>query len=101
MCKRCETIDAKLRSLEYGLLRDTYSKDSVPALHKIRKYLHDATKEASITHDIAVTRLHEYQGVDVHFNEIARQYHDIVQKLENMQWTIQQVEMDLKRLPNA
>lgn len=25
---------------------------------------------------------------------------DIVQKLENMQWTIHQVEMDLKRLPD-
>ncbi|KAM5585578.1 AUGMIN subunit 4-like [Rosa sericea] len=99
LCKRCETIDAKLRSLEYGLLRDTYSKDSVPALHKIRKYLLEATKEASITHDKAVTRLHEYQSVDAHFNKIAGQYRDIVKKLENMQWTIQQVEMDLKRVP--
>lgn len=27
-------------------------------------------------------------------------YVDIVQKLENMQWTIHQVEMDLKRLPD-
>lgn len=72
-----------------------------------------------------VTRLREYQGVDPHFDTIARQYHDIVkvktnwntlfgftislaalissiplQKLENMQWTIHQVEMDLKRLPD-
>ncbi|XP_040363335.1 AUGMIN subunit 4 isoform X1 [Rosa chinensis] len=78
LCKRCETIDAKLRSLEYGLLRDTYSKDSVPALHKIRKYLLEATKEASITHDKAVTRLHEYQSVDAHFNKIAEQYRDIL-----------------------
>ncbi|KAH9616926.1 hypothetical protein KSS87_020941 [Heliosperma pusillum] len=46
-----------------------------------------------------VTRLREYQGVDPHFDKIARQYHDIVKKLENMQWTIHQVEMDLKRLP--
>ena len=71
-----------------------------------------------------VTRLREYQGVDPHFDTIARQYHDIIkvttmltvvhyllpvcksniniplQKLENMQWTIHQVEMDLKRLPD-
>lgn len=68
-----------------------------------------------------VTRLREYQGVDAHFDTIARQYHEIVkvfktlkdvckldqpvthltsinlQKLEGMQWTIHQVEMDLKR----
>lgn len=30
-----------------------------------------------------VTRLHEYQGVDVHFKEIARQYHDIVQVINS------------------
>ncbi|KAL6554016.1 hypothetical protein OROMI_019689 [Orobanche minor] len=47
-----------------------------------------------------VTRLREYQGVDPHFDTIARQYHDIVKKLENMQWTIHQVEMDLKRFPD-
>uniref|UniRef100_A0A9I9D4K4 AUGMIN subunit 4 n=1 Tax=Cucumis melo TaxID=3656 RepID=A0A9I9D4K4_CUCME len=77
LCKRCETMNAKLR-----------------------KYLVEATEEASISYNKAVTRLREYQGVDPHFDNIARQYHDIVMKLENMQWTIHQVEMDLKRLPD-
>ncbi|XP_068494926.1 AUGMIN subunit 4 isoform X2 [Phaseolus vulgaris] len=100
LCKRCETMSAKLRVLEHVLLLETYTKDSIPALHKIRKYLVEATEEASIAYNKAVTRLREYQGVDPHFDNIARQYHDIVQKLENMQWTIHQVEMDLKRLPD-
>ncbi|XP_056163988.1 AUGMIN subunit 4-like isoform X2 [Syzygium oleosum] len=77
LCKRCETMSAKLR-----------------------KYLVEATEEASIAYNKAVTRLREYQGVDPHFDTIARQYHDIVKKLENMQWTIHQVEMDLKRMPD-
>ncbi|XP_047180129.1 AUGMIN subunit 4 isoform X1 [Vigna umbellata] len=98
--KRCETMSAKLRVLEHVLLLETYTKESIPALHKIRKYLVEATEEASIAYNKAVTRLREYQGVDPHFDNIARQYHDIVQKLENMQWTIHQVEMDLKRLPD-
>lgn len=97
LCKRCQTMNAKLRVLEHLLLRDTYTKDSVPALHRIRKYLLEATEEASIAYNKAVTRLREYQGVDAHFDTIARQYHDIVKKLEGMQWTIHQVEMDLKR----
>ncbi|ERN19654.1 hypothetical protein AMTRI_Chr02g214960 [Amborella trichopoda] len=97
LCKRCETMNAKLRVLEHLLLRDTYTQDSIPALHKIRKYLMEATEEASIAYNKAVTRLREYQGVDPHFDTIARQYHDILQKLEEMQWTIRQVEMDLKR----
>ncbi|KAJ0966741.1 hypothetical protein J5N97_023658 [Dioscorea zingiberensis] len=97
LCKRCQTMNAKLRVLEHLLLRDTYTKDSVPALHRIRKYLVEATEEASIAYNKAVTRLREYQGVDPHFDTIARQYHDIVKKLEGMQWTIHQVEMDLKR----
>ncbi|KAL5177966.1 AUGMIN subunit 4 [Glycine soja] len=100
LCKRCETMSAKLSVLEHVLLLETYTKDSIPALHKIRKYLVEATEEASIAYNKAVTRLREYQGVDPHFDNIARQYHDIVQKLENMQWTIHQVEMDLKRLPD-
>lgn len=100
LCKRCETMSAKLRVLENVLLLETYTKDSIPALHKIRKYLLEATEEASIAYNKAVTRLREYQGVDPHFDTIARQYHDIVKKLENMQWTIHQVEMDLKRLPD-
>ncbi|KAK4398529.1 AUGMIN subunit [Sesamum angolense] len=77
LCKRCETMSAKLR-----------------------KYLVESTEEASLAYNKAVTRLREYQGVDAHFDIIARQYHDIVKKLENMQWTIHQVEMDLKRLPD-
>ncbi|KAF1881185.1 hypothetical protein Lal_00023220 [Lupinus albus] len=100
LCKRCETMSAKLRVLEHVLLLETYTKDSIPALHKIRKYLVEATEEASIAYNKAVTRLREYQGVDPHFDNIARQYHDIVKKFENMQWTIHQVEMDLKRLPD-
>lgn len=100
LCKRCETMSAKLRVLEHVLLLETYTQESIPALHKIRKYLLEATEEASIAYNKAVTRLREYQGVDPHFDTIARQYHDIVKKLENMQWTIHQVEMDLKRLPD-
>ncbi|KAH0987172.1 hypothetical protein GBA52_014349 [Prunus armeniaca] len=100
LCKRCETMSAKLRKLKYSVLGQTYTKDSVPALYKIRKYLLDATKEADATYDKAITRLREYQDVDPHFDKIARQYHDIVKELENMQWTIHQVEMDLKHLPD-
>ncbi|KAI3755872.1 hypothetical protein L1987_55681 [Smallanthus sonchifolius] len=101
LCKRCETMSAKLRALEHILLLETYTQDSVPALHKIRKYLVEATEEASLAYNKAVTRLREYQGVDPHFDTIARQYQDIVKKLENMQWTIHQVEMDLNRLPSS
>ncbi|KAM1168648.1 hypothetical protein PS1_030645 [Malus domestica] len=100
LCKRCVTMSAKLRKLEYAIVGQTYTKESVPALHKIRKYLTDATEEASVTYNKAVTRLHEYQGVDPHFDQIARRYRDIVKKLENMNWTIHQVEMDLRRLPD-
>lgn len=97
LCKRCETMNAKLRVLEDLLLRDTYTQESIPALHKIRTYLVEATEEASKAYNKAVTRLREYQGVDPHFDTIARQYQEIVKKLEGMQWTIHQVEMDLKR----
>ncbi|GKV38817.1 hypothetical protein SLEP1_g46686 [Rubroshorea leprosula] len=100
LCKRCETMSAKLRVLEHVLLLETYTRESIPALHKLRNYLVEATEEASAAYNKAVTRLREYQGVDPHFDTIARQYHDIVKKLENMQWTIHQVEMDLKRLPD-
>ncbi|XP_047324060.1 AUGMIN subunit 4 isoform X2 [Impatiens glandulifera] len=97
LCKRCETMNAKLRVLEHILLLETYTQESIPALHKIRKYMVEATEEASLAYNKAVTRLREYQGVDPHFDTIARQYHDIVKELENMKWTIHQVEMDLKR----
>lgn len=100
LCKRCETMSAKLRVLEHILLLETYTQESIPALHKIRKFLLEATEEASLAYNKAVTRLREYQGVDPHFDTIARQYHDVVKKLENMRWTIHQVEMDLKRLPD-
>lgn len=100
LCKRCETMSAKLRVLENVLLLDTYTSETIPALHKIRKYLVESTEEASLAYNKAVTRLREYQGVDPHFDSIARQYHDIVKKLENMRWTIHQVEMDIKRLPD-
>ncbi|KAI5674799.1 hypothetical protein M9H77_15163 [Catharanthus roseus] len=99
LCKRCETMSAKLRVLEHVLLLDAYTSETIPALHKIRKHLVESTDEASLAYNKAVTRLREYQGVDPHFDSIARQYHDVLKKLENMRWTIHQVEMDLKRLP--
>ncbi|KNA22648.1 hypothetical protein SOVF_032370 [Spinacia oleracea] len=98
--KRHEAMGAKLRVLDHILLVATYTQETIPALHKIRNYLVEATEEASTAYNKAVTRLREYQGVDPHFDTIARQYHDIVKKLENMQWTIHQVEMDLKYLPD-
>lgn len=97
LCKRCETMNAKLRVLEHILLLETYTQESIPALHKIRKYLVEATEEASLAYNKAVTRLREYQGVDPHFDTIAKEYHHIVKELENVKWTIHQVEMDLKR----
>ncbi|XVF70703.1 hypothetical protein PTKIN_Ptkin11bG0183800 [Pterospermum kingtungense] len=100
LCKRGETMNAKLRVLQHVLLLESYTQESIPALHKIRKYLVEATEEASIAYNKAVTRLREYQGVDPHFDAIARQYHDVVKKPENMQRTIDQVEMDLERLPD-
>ncbi|GJT55745.1 augmin subunit 4 [Tanacetum coccineum] len=72
LCKRCETMSAKLRVLEHILLLETYTPESVPALHKIRKYLVEATEEASLAYNKAVTRLREYQGVDPHFAQNAR-----------------------------
>lgn len=95
LCKRCQTMNAKLRVLEHLLLRDTYTQESIPALHKIRGHLVEAKEDATAAYNRAVTRLREYQGVDPHFDAIARRYHDLVQKLEGIQWTIRQVEMDL------
>lgn len=95
LCKRCQTMNAKLRVLEHLLLRDTYTQESIPALHKIRDHLLEAKEDSTAAYNRAVTRLREYQGVDQYFDDIARRYHDLVQKLEGIQWTIRQVEMDL------
>ncbi|GAB4859585.1 hypothetical protein Ancab_011058, partial [Ancistrocladus abbreviatus] len=38
------------------------------------------TEEASVAYNKAVTRLREYQGVDPHFDTIARQYHEIMKE---------------------
>lgn len=95
LCKRCQTMNAKLRVLEHLLLRDTYTQESILALHIIRGHLLEAKEDATSAYNRAVTRLREYQGVDPHFDAIARRYHDLVQKLEGIKWTIRQVEMDL------
>uniref|UniRef100_A0A7I4B7A9 Uncharacterized protein n=1 Tax=Physcomitrium patens TaxID=3218 RepID=A0A7I4B7A9_PHYPA len=95
LCKRCQTMNAKLRVLEHLLLRDTYTQESIPALHKIRQHLVEANEEATAAYNRAVTRLREYQGVDQDFDEIARRYHDLVTKLVGIQWTIREVEKDL------
>lgn len=81
--KRHEAMGAKLGVLEHILLVATYTQETIPALHKIRRYLVEATEESSTAYNKAVTRLREYQGVDPHFDSIARQYHDIVKKLED------------------
>ncbi|KAL8144201.1 hypothetical protein V2J09_017233 [Rumex salicifolius] len=77
LCKRCEAMGAKLRVLEHILLVATYTQETIPALHEIRKHLVESTEDTSVAYNKAVTRLREYQGVDPHFDTIARQYHDI------------------------
>ncbi|KAM7275947.1 hypothetical protein ACFE04_017813 [Oxalis oulophora] len=47
--------------LEHVLLLETYTHESLPALHKIRKYLVEATEEALIAYNKVVTRLIEYK----------------------------------------
>ncbi|XP_078436314.1 HAUS augmin-like complex subunit [Wolffia australiana] len=101
LCKRCQTLNAKLRCLEYLLLCSTYTVDSVPALHRVREHLLEATTEASMAYNKAVTRLRAYQGVDPHFDKIAMEYHVILQKLKHLQSTIHEVEMDLPRSLNT
>uniref|UniRef100_A0A803LSK1 AUGMIN subunit 4 n=1 Tax=Chenopodium quinoa TaxID=63459 RepID=A0A803LSK1_CHEQI len=98
--KRHEAMGAKLRVEfeEAKLFLTIKALDSWSGMYTFVNYLVEATEEASTAYNKAVTRLREYQGVDPHFDTIARQYHDI--KLENMQWTIHQVEMDLKYLPD-
>ncbi|KAL7186552.1 hypothetical protein ACSBR2_028311 [Camellia fascicularis] len=54
LCKRCETMNAKLRVLEHILLLETYTQESIPALRKVRKYLVEATEEASLAYNKAV-----------------------------------------------
>ncbi|KAL6554014.1 AUGMIN subunit 4 [Orobanche minor] len=58
LCKRCETMSAKLRVIEYVLLLETYTRETIPALHKIRKYLLESTEEASL----AYNKAHLYAG---------------------------------------
>ncbi|KZV44147.1 hypothetical protein F511_26426 [Dorcoceras hygrometricum] len=55
LCKRCETMSAKLRVLEHILLLETYTPETIPALHKIRKYLVESTEDASIAYNKAVS----------------------------------------------
>ncbi|KAF8748341.1 hypothetical protein HU200_012938 [Digitaria exilis] len=88
LIKRCRTMNAKLSYLEHHLLRDTYTKGYSTSTSQdqhinclCRKYLVEATKEASNSYIEAISRLREYQGVDPHFDVIARQYHEIVKVL--------------------
>ncbi|KAI8028610.1 AUGMIN subunit 4 [Camellia lanceoleosa] len=46
-------MNAKLRVLEHILLLETYTQESIPALYKVRKYLVEATEEASLAYNKA------------------------------------------------
>ncbi|KAL1103116.1 hypothetical protein V6Z11_D05G414800 [Gossypium hirsutum] len=104
--ERVKLIIEEIEREEANLRKDLYSADRKFAeyynvLEQILGVLIKLVKDLKLQHQHQyVTRLREYQGVDPHFDTIARQYHDVVKKLENMQWTIHQVEMDLKRLPD-
>ncbi|OEL15250.1 AUGMIN subunit 4 [Dichanthelium oligosanthes] len=64
---------------QYDDLKKTWLIKRCRTMHaKLRKYLVEATKEASNSYNEAISRLREYQGVDPHFDVIARQYHEIV-----------------------
>ncbi|GAQ79742.1 hypothetical protein KFL_000370160 [Klebsormidium nitens] len=101
LCRRCQTMHSKLRVMEFMLLRDTYNGETVPALHIVRNHLLRAMEDATAAHTTAVTRLREFQGFDERFDEIATEYRELTARLQEVEWTLAEVERDLEAVDYA
>lgn len=89
---RCDGLCLKIRLMELQILCDTYTKETVKALSKVREHLDVAMKEKRKEYTHATEALKSYESVGMGFDDLVEQYKILKEEIENKQWALNELQ---------
>jgi hypothetical protein len=89
-------LGEKLQLVVGQLHAATYTAATIPALQKIDRYLHIAEAETAAQLVEGQTKLQQYQALGPEFEELARKHTTLLQKINELQYEIAEVEQFLQ-----
>jgi hypothetical protein len=90
--ERLSVLRARLSVLRYSVLSKTYTKETVAALHKTKGYLDAAEREVAAQRDMASAKLDDYKRAGMGFDQLVREYSEILTATAEAQWQAQQLD---------
>eukprot|EP01119_Soliformovum_irregulare_P018822 TRINITY_DN5843_c0_g1_i1.p1 TRINITY_DN5843_c0_g1~~TRINITY_DN5843_c0_g1_i1.p1 ORF type:complete len:338 (+),score=81.66 TRINITY_DN5843_c0_g1_i1:8-1021(+) len=88
---RFSTMQKKLDVLRYQLLNETYTPDTVAALTLIHQHLDSTFKKALEDREDVTKRVGQYGDVGMGFEDLAKEYGELLKRIEDKKWTIEQL----------
>ncbi|OWF49879.1 HAUS augmin-like complex subunit 4 [Mizuhopecten yessoensis] len=85
---RCDGLCLKIRLLEMQVLCDTYTKDTVKALHSVRDHLDSNFRETDKEFHHVCQALRSYESVGMGFDELVEEFRKLKEEKDNKQWAL-------------
>ncbi|XP_033755196.1 HAUS augmin-like complex subunit 4 [Pecten maximus] len=85
---RCDGLCLKIRLLEMQVLCDTYTKDTVKALHSVRDHLDTNFRDSDKEFHHISQALRSYESVGMGFDELVEEFRKLKEEKDNKQWAL-------------
>jgi len=93
---KCEALQLKIRVLHCQLLKDTYTKETLAALRKIRELLERAMAESKIELAKLEQNLSIYESFGSGFDSLVKEYARLTAEIDNRKWALAELERTQK-----
>ena len=80
------------RVLKYQFLSETYTQLTVPALSKIKGHLLADRQKIQAEYEAASKRVKQYRCVGSGFEELVKEYTNIMKEVQNKEWALQELQ---------
>ncbi|XP_049851551.1 uncharacterized protein LOC126326212 [Schistocerca gregaria] len=91
---KLETATKKLLLLKEQIIGETYTPGALAALRQIRSHLIEKKKVVQQEYDEVSKQLEQYENLGETFVQLASEYRNITEQLENKKWAIEQLKQN-------
>lgn len=88
---RCDGLCLKIRLLEMQVLCDTYTNDTVKALHSVRDHLDTNFRDTDKEFHHISEALRSYESVGMGFDELVEEFRKLKEEKDNKQWALSEL----------
>eukprot|EP00741_Cyanophora_paradoxa_P007334 tig00001107_g7094.t1 len=86
---KCDITALKLTVVKNQYRVDTYTKETVPALRRIRTLLNERLQRARDAHEGASQRLSQFEGIGSEFRALVDEYTQLQESLEHQEFALE------------